>query len=133
MSSKATALLTDLQIEIGTGAEDHTAPSTSAHGLATSTWKSGAFSPNAAFVYLGSASAAIAISSGAYVAGYVAALDEWFKIADLNNAAAISLTATLGYGQRVIDVGGFDRLAVVTDGDTGTHKYGFIPIEEIGG
>lgn len=132
MSSKRTALLTDLQIE-SAASEDHAAPSSGTDGLSTDSWKSGAFSPDAAMVYLGSASTGIAIAAGAYVAGYVAKLDEWFKIADLNAGAAIALTANVGYGQRVIDVGGFDRLAVVDGGDTGTHKYGFIPIEVIEG
>lgn len=130
MSSKRTALLNDLQIE-SAAALSHGAPSSSSDGLSTSSWRSGAFSPNAALVYLGSASTGIAITDNAYVAGYIEAIDEWFKVATLEGS--IALTANVGHGQRVIDVGGFDRLAVVSTGDTGTHKYGFIPIEEIEG
>jgi len=130
MSSRRVQILHHLDVT-SAAAADHAAPTDATGGLSLATWKQGGYSPDAAIVYLDDASTAIAIAAGAYVAGYDANRAAWFRVADLNGGAAIDLTATMGFAQRLIDVGGFDRLAVVDDGDTGTHKYGFKPVEAL--
>jgi hypothetical protein len=113
-------------------AQSHAAPTSATDGIDLSSWKQGGnglYAFDAAALLLDEASGAIAIAAGAYIAGYIATLAAWFRIADLNGGAAIALTADVGFGQRVIDLGGFDRAAVVDAGDAGTHKYKLAPVE----
>jgi hypothetical protein len=131
MSSRRVKILTDLDVAKA-AAQSHAAPSTDEHGVSLATWKRGGYSPDACVVRLGpSVGGAVAIDAGAYVAGYLASTDEWYRIADLNAGEAIALTETMGYAQRLIDVGGFDRLAVIDTGDAETHPYGFTPTEAL--
>jgi hypothetical protein len=125
--------LDSLAVEITDAAQSHAAPSADTDGLSLAGWKNGGFSPDSCIAWIGTASDTVAISAGAYWAGYDANLDEWFRIADVNEGAAVALSSTgpLGWAQRLVDVGVFDRLILVDTGDANTHKYGFKPIESL--
>lgn len=110
--------------------QSHAAPADATDGVSLETWKRGGYAPDAVAVAL-DGSTTIAISEGAYLAGYDATDEKWRKVVDLNDGEAIALTATVGYEERVIDVGAFDRLAVVTTGDTGTTTVTLTPIETL--
>lgn len=140
MDTRRVALIPDLQIEIAAGAQSHAAPTDSDGGLDLSTWKIGGYrrpggehvdyAPDACTFYLApSVGGAVEISTGAYVVGSIGSA--LYKVADINAGAAVSLTTTIGYAQRLIDIGVFDKLWLVDTGDANTHKYGVIPIESL--
>lgn len=111
-------------------AQSHTAPSAAGDGVDVTSWRNGGYAPDAVDVAL-DGDGAIAITAGAYLAGYNASADAWRKLAELNEGAAISLTAGVGYAERFVDVGGYDELKVVDTGDTGTHTVKLTPIETL--
>jgi hypothetical protein len=76
------------------------------------------------------------IPAGAYLAGYTAHDDKWRRAGSIGRGEVISLTAAIGNVERVVGVGAFTRLDVVSGGGalTGgisvTVKY--TPIETEG-
>lgn len=130
MGTRRVTLLSELQIEIPAGAQSHAAPTDTSGGLDLSSWDRGAYSFDACTFYLApSVGGAVAISAGAYIVGSIGSV--LYRVADLNAGAAIALTTTIGYAQRLIDIGVFDKLWLVDTGDANTHKYGVIPIESL--
>lgn len=94
-------------------------------------WESGTYTPKFATVSIDAAGAG-SISAGATLYGWDATDGIQRAIATLNGGAAIALTATVGYEERLNDVAFFDALTVsgTVVGTTVTVK--FTPIETAG-
>lgn len=133
MSVQVIKQLGHLSEEIATALISHVAPTGASDGVDITSWLRGGYKPNACIAYIGTASEAIAITAGAYWAGYDPTTGEWYRVRTANDGSAIALTTGVGYAEKLIDIGWASRLALVDTGDTGTHLYGFTPLETLEG
>jgi hypothetical protein len=121
--------LHNLRVEIATPLISHVAPVDVTSGISLTGADSGVSREDIWEVYLDHSTGGTIIVSDAYLAGWDEQRSKWTKIGDLNAGEDITLTATVGYSERVVDASAFSRLAVVDTGDSGTHVYGAIPLE----
>ena len=107
-------------------------PSTASDGADITSWRNAAYSPDFATIAIDSDGVST-LTGPVELYGYDQTDAKWRKLGDLNSGNDIVLTATLGFEQRVRDVGVFERLAVacatISAGNiTATAK----PLEVIG-
>ncbi len=125
------ALVENLRVEIPVGAQSHAVPVDDTGGLDLAAWKRGQYGIPVVMFYLSpSVGGSAVISAGAFIVGLLEGV--LYKIADINKGATLTLTTTLGFAQRLQDIGDFEKLWLVDEGSAFTHKYGVVPFEEIG-
>lgn len=123
------ALIENLRVEIAAGAQSHAVPADDTGGLDLAAWKAGQYGISVAMFYLSpSVGGSAVIAAGAHIVGLLEGV--LYRIADVNKGNGLTLTVTLGFAQRLQDVGDFEKLWLVDAGDANTHKYGVVPFED---
>lgn len=106
-------------------------PATGSDGADITTIRSSGFATRDGEILI-DGSTGITLSGVVKLYGYVTSRARWYLVATLNDAADIALTAAVGYGQRVFDVGTYDRLALAATVSAGTVTVAYVPIEDQG-
>lgn len=105
------------------------APSTAADGGDISGWRvSGGPAPRYAIVKI--SSDGTTTLAGAYLAVYDGSA--WYNAGDLNEGSNISLTSSVGWASPLLDIGIYDRVALVGTPDAGDVTAVVIPVETTG-
>jgi hypothetical protein len=112
-------------------------PVSVADGVDTSTWRSGAYGPFSAQIYLdGNQAASVTQPTGGTAGVEVWALKtvngstQWYRIAVLNAGSPIPLVSdVLGESERLDFIGSFDRLFIAGTASAGAVTATFVPYE----
>jgi len=96
------------KVTLHTAATSLPSPSLSTDGQAITTW--GNHRPDVASIAIDSDG--VGTLGNAYLCGYDAQDAAWRAICQVHRGATITLSATLGHEERVLDIGAFDSLAV---------------------
>lgn len=133
MAATKSAKLQSLAVVLTPGENLLPRPTTIADGGALDAWKNGQYAPDFASIAI-DADAAGTLTAPVELIGYDAEDAVWRLLGILNAGSDIVLTATVGFEQRVRDVGVFDRLDVACAATTAVTLYTITakPIEVIG-
>lgn len=124
MSAKSTAVVAS-GVTLHSAAASLPAPTS---GVSIAGLRRGAMGARDGIVVLEGSQATVSIAAPIILCGKLGT--KMYKLATLNKGALITVTDTLGYAERVFDVGVFDELALTSGTITnGTVTVKFVPIE----